>query len=116
MPVLSKKNFLIALIGWRQRFFLGAMNAPEIVALIWDDDAIPCALHFHAEGSIIEMPTVEEIGAPRQIVLSGDEEPVDGLNIDDGSVGLGAMRIDDGLGFASVKHSTVSAESVPPDA
>ena len=62
------------------------------------------------------MPTVEEIGAPRDIVLGGDEKTVDGLNIDERVVGLGAMGIDDGLGFASVEHSTVSSEPVPPDA
>ena len=62
------------------------------------------------------MPTVEKVGAPRQIVLGGDEKPVDGLNIDDGAFGFGAMGIDDGFGFASVKNAPVSAESVPPDA
>ena len=72
-PVLSKENFLVALIGGRQRFFFGAMDAPKIELLIGNDDAVPCALHLHAKRRIIEMPPVEEINAPRQVVLSGDE-------------------------------------------
>lgn len=116
LPVLTKKNFLIALIGGRQRFFFWTMNAPKIVLLIGDDDAITGAMHFHAERCIVEVPTVKQIGAPREIVLCCDEKPVDGLDIDKRIVGLGAMRIDDGLGLASVEDAPVSTEPVPPNA
>ena len=114
--VFTEENFLIALILGRERFFLGAMNAPKIVGLIGYDDAIAGAVHFHAERRIVEVPTVEEIGAPRQIILCGDKQPVNGLDVDESPVWLGAMGIDDGLRLASVKDAPVSTKPVPPDA
>ena len=55
--------------------FGGAMDAPEIFALSGDDDGEAAAAIFSADGAVVEVPAVEQVGPPRNVINVVSAQP-----------------------------------------
>lgn len=56
------------MVGRVEGLFGGAMDAPEVFALSGDDDGEAAAAVFSADGAVVEVPAVKEVGPPGNVI------------------------------------------------